>query len=120
MSGLAALDYRPGMSPRVAILVKPSARVSIHDCLRAVSKEMDISLYDLVGPSRKRHLVRVRWLAMWLAKQLSDASVNAIGQHFERDHTSVMHALRRFEGLREKYPAIRKLSDDMKTKLAAK
>lgn len=59
----------------------------------------------LTGPSRRRPHVTTRWIAMALARSLTDASLPVIGRHFGgRDHTSVLHGLRRIEQRRQEEP----------------
>ncbi len=52
-----------------------------------------LSIEDLCGPSRSRHLVTGRQIAMYLCRELTDLSLPKIGQQFGgRDHTTVMYA----------------------------
>ena len=56
---------------------------------------------DLISPGRARVLARPRQAAMWLAKQLTTRSLPDIGRRFGgRDHTTVLHAVRRIDELR--------------------
>ena len=48
---------------------------------------------EIRGKSRKRELVKARWLAMYFIRQKTDYTLNAIGDMFGRDHTTVIHAL---------------------------
>ena len=55
-----------------------------------------LSIDDLTGPSRGRHLVMARQIAMYLCRELTSLSLPKIGQQFGgRDHTTVMNAERR-------------------------
>ena len=59
-----------------------------------------VSIEDLCGPSRGRHLVQGRQIAMYLCRELTDLSLPKIGQQFDnRDHTTVMYADRKIRGL---------------------
>ncbi len=59
-----------------------------------------MKLSELLGKSRKRSIVRPRQLAMFLAKELTDKSYPEIGELFGgRDHTTVLHAYRKFKDL---------------------
>ena len=52
-----------------------------------------LSIEDLCGPSRCRHLVTARQIAMYLCRELTHLSLPKIGEQFgNRDHTTVMHA----------------------------
>ena len=48
---------------------------------------------------RARNVARPRQIAMYLAKQLTSRSLPEIGRKFDRDHTTVMHAVRKVEEL---------------------
>jgi chromosomal replication initiator protein len=54
------------------------------------------------SPRRARAVARPRQVAMYLAKQLTSRSLPEIGRKFGgRDHTTVMHAVRRIDELRQ-------------------
>ena len=55
----------------------------------------------VVGPKRVRNFARPRQVAMYLCKQMTSRSLPEIGRRFGgRDHTTVMHGVRRIEELR--------------------
>ncbi|MGL5808860.1 MAG: chromosomal replication initiator protein DnaA [Nocardioides sp.] len=59
-----------------------------------------VSIEDLTGPSRGRHLVQGRQIAMYLCRELTSLSLPKIGAHFgNRDHTTVMYADRKINKL---------------------
>ncbi|MDT0202416.1 chromosomal replication initiator protein DnaA [Nocardioides sp. AE5] len=59
-----------------------------------------VSIEDLTGPSRGRHLVNGRQIAMYLCRELTDLSLPKIGAQFgNRDHTTVMYANRKMTQL---------------------
>jgi chromosomal replication initiator protein len=63
---------------------------------KAVAKLMSVRLSDLRGQTRKANVVRARGLGILLARQLTSHSLQQIGEYFGgRDHTTVMHALRK-------------------------
>ena len=75
-------------------------RITISDIQRKTAKYYDISLNDLLSARRQRSIARPRQIAMFLAKQLTPRSLPDIGRRFGgRDHTTVLHALRRVEAL---------------------
>lgn len=53
-----------------------------------------IPISQLLGPSRERPVVRARWMAMYLARQMTDATLKEIAFVFRRDHASVEYALK--------------------------
>jgi len=59
-----------------------------------------LSIDELTGPSRGRHLVMARQIAMYLCRELTELSLPKIGAHFGgRDHTTVMYAERKINQL---------------------
>ncbi|NAZ37310.1 chromosomal replication initiator protein DnaA [Rubellimicrobium sp. CFH 75288] len=75
-------------------------RVSVEEIQRRVAEHYGIRLADLVGPRRLRPLARPRQVAMYLAKTLTSRSLPDIGRRFGgRDHTTVLHGVRRIEAL---------------------
>ncbi len=59
-----------------------------------------LSIEELTGPSRGRHLVMARQIAMYLCRELTALSLPKIGGHFgNRDHTTVMYADRKINQL---------------------
>jgi chromosomal replication initiator protein len=59
-----------------------------------------VSIDDLTGPSRGRHLVMARQIAMYLCRELTELSLPKIGAQFgNRDHTTVMYADRKINQL---------------------
>ncbi|MBO0844601.1 MAG: chromosomal replication initiator protein DnaA [Nocardioides sp.] len=59
-----------------------------------------LSIDELTGPSRGRHLVMARQIAMYLCRELTDLSLPKIGAQFgKRDHTTVMYADRKINQL---------------------
>ena len=84
------------------ILRVSERKVSIEEIQRKVADHYLIRHSDLVGPKRVRTFARPRQIAMYLCKQLTTRSLPEIGRHFGgRDHTTVMHGVRRIEELRK-------------------
>ncbi len=77
-------------------------KVSVEEIQRKVADHFDIRLCDMTSKRRMRAVARPRQVAMYLAKQLTQKSLPEIGQRFgNRDHTTVMHAIKRITALRE-------------------
>ncbi len=75
-------------------------RVSIEEIQRRVAEHFNIKLADMQSPRRARTVARPRQIAMYLAKQLTTRSLPEIGRKFGgRDHTTVMHAVKKVEEL---------------------
>ncbi|MGN6549511.1 MAG: chromosomal replication initiator protein DnaA [Pararhizobium sp.] len=78
-------------------------RVRIEDIQRVVARHYNVSRQELVSNRRTRVIVKPRQIAMYLAKTLTPRSFPEIGRRFGgRDHTTVLHAVRKIEDLIEK------------------
>jgi chromosomal replication initiator protein len=75
-------------------------RVTIEEIQRRVAEHFNMKLADMHSERRARAVARPRQVAMYLAKQLTTRSLPEIGRKFgNRDHTTVMHAVRKIEEL---------------------
>jgi len=75
-------------------------RVTIDEIQKCVAQHFNIKMAEMTSSRRARVVVRPRQVAMYLAKQLTPRSLPEIGRKFGgRDHTTVMHAVRRIEEL---------------------
>jgi len=85
------------------ILRASDRKITVEEIQRKVADHYSIRLSDLIGPKRVRTFARPRQVAMYLAKKLTSRSLPEIGRRFGgRDHTTVMHGVRRIEELRQK------------------
>ncbi len=76
-------------------------RVTIEEIQKRVAEHFNIKISDMHSARRARAVARPRQVAMYLAKQLTTRSLPEIGRKFGgRDHTTVMHAVRKIEELR--------------------
>nr|WP_246333175.1 chromosomal replication initiator protein DnaA [Aureimonas mangrovi] len=86
-------------------------RVRIEDILKFVSRHYNVSRADILSARRTRTIVRPRQIAMYLAKTMTPRSLPEIGRRFGgRDHTTVLHAVRKIEAERGQDE---KLSDEL-------
>jgi chromosomal replication initiator protein len=77
-------------------------RVTIEEIQKRVASHFNIRISDMHSARRARSVARPRQVAMYLAKQLTSRSLPEIGRKFGgRDHTTVMHAVKKVEELRE-------------------
>ncbi|MDO5646920.1 chromosomal replication initiator protein DnaA [Paracoccus sp. (in: a-proteobacteria)] len=82
------------------ILRTNDRKISIDDIQRKVAEHYNIRLADMMGPKRARNVARPRQIAMYLSKQLTSRSLPEIGRRFGgRDHTTIMHGVRKIEEL---------------------
>ena len=86
-------------------------RVTIEEIQKATVEHYGIRMADMTSSRRSRAIARPRQVAMFLAKQLTTRSLPEIGKKFgNRDHTTVMHAVRQIETLSKEDP---QLGDDL-------
>ena len=79
-----------------------NARPTVDKIQRACAKEFNITLDEILSKRRARIVARPRQVAMYLAKTLTTRSLPDIGRRFGgRDHTTVIHAVKRIEALRK-------------------
>jgi chromosomal replication initiator protein len=77
-------------------------RITIDEIQKRVAQHYNIRLADMSSPRRARNIARPRQVAMYLAKLLTSRSLPEIGRKFGgRDHTTVIHAVRRIEELQQ-------------------
>ena len=83
------------------ILRANDRRVTIEEIQKRVAEHYNIRLSEMYSARRARAVARPRQVAMYLAKQLTARSLPEIGRKFGgRDHTTVMHAVRKVDELR--------------------
>jgi len=75
-------------------------RITIDEIQRKVAEHYTLRLQDMHSARRSRNVARPRQVAMYLCKKLTPRSLPEIGRKFGgRDHTTVMHAVRKIEEL---------------------
>ena len=103
-------DLVQGIEPR---------RIKIEDILRIISRHFGVSKGDLLSQRRHRSVVWPRQIGMYLAKQLTARSLPEIGRRFgNRDHTTVLHAIRKIENEISGNPRLRDEIDELKKLLS--
>lgn len=99
-------DLFQGVEPR---------RIKIEDILRIISRHFGVSKGDLLSQRRHRSVVWPRQIGMYLAKQMTHRSLPEIGRRFGgRDHTTVLHAIRKIEGVIAGDAGLRDEIDELK------
>ena len=82
-------------------------RVTIEEIQRRVAEHFNVRFAEMTSSRRARVVARPRQVAMYLSKQLTSRSLPEIGRKFGgRDHTTVMHAVRRIEELKDIDPVL--------------
>ena len=78
-------------------------KVTIEEIIRKVADHYNLRMSDMISARRPRTISRPRQLAMFLAKNLTSKSLPEIGRRFGgRDHTTVIHAVKKIEELKNK------------------
>lgn len=82
--------------------------ITIEDIQKRVADRYNIKFSDMSSPRRIRSIARPRQVAMYLSKILTPKSLTDIGKKFgKKDHTTVMHAIKKVEELCETDPEFR-------------
>ncbi len=90
--------------------------ITIDKIQNVTSNFFNITLSDMLSPRRSRPLARPRQVAMYLAKKLTSRSLPEIGRKFSnRDHTTVIHAVKTIEKLTESNDELRKNVEELKS-----
>lgn len=94
-------------------------RVKIDDIQKLVASHYNISRADILSSRRTANVVRPRQIAMYLSKVLTLRSLPEIGRRFGgRDHTTVLHAVRKVEELASKDKSLSEVIELLKRILA--
>ncbi len=102
-------DLVQGIEPR---------RIKIEDILRIIARHYAVSKADILSERRHRSIVWPRQIGMYLAKQLTARSLPEIGRRFgDRDHTTVLHAIRKVDRELEGNTRLQSEIDDLKKQL---
>ena len=85
--------------------------ITVDKIQNAVSNFYNITLSEMLSQRRSRPLARPRQIAMYLAKKMTSRSLPEIGRRFaNRDHTTVIHAVKTINRLSEKDNEMKKIS----------
>ena len=100
---------------RDLIGVQEPRHVKIEEIQRIVVQHYNVSKMDMLSSRRTRSIVKPRQIGMYLAKVLTPRSLPEIGRRFGgRDHTTVLHAVRKIEALMAKNPNLAEEIEDLK------
>jgi len=82
-------------------------QISVENIQKTVADFYKIKVADMYSKKRPASIARPRQIAMYLAKELTQKSLPEIGELFGgRDHTTVLHAVRKIGGERQKNPEL--------------
>jgi chromosomal replication initiator protein len=99
LSKLTPDEAQAMLRPHLRVVDK---RITVDDIQKATAEHYQLRQADLLSERRTRSVARPRQTAMWLCKRLTTRSLPDIGRRFGgRDHTTVLHAVRRIEELKQ-------------------
>ena len=92
--------------------------INVESIQNIVANHFNLNLQEMLSPRRSRSLARPRQIAMYLAKQHTTNSLPDIGRKFSnRDHTTVIHAVKKIDELIKKDNEIKQSISEIKKKL---
>jgi hypothetical protein len=119
---VSALDKK--LDTLIHMLNGPSRKQKASPCLlpaevrRAVTLFFDVTDEDLDRRTRRVRMARIRQIAFYLCRTHTTRSLPAIGRAFDRDHTTVLHGVRRVASLRETDAALDRDLSKLESQLA--
>ncbi len=103
---------------RDLVYARPDPVIRVEDIQRVVTRAFNITKQDMVSKRRTKAIARPRQIAMYLAKELTPRSLPEIGKLFgNRDHTTVIYAVRKIRELMEEDPDLKRKIADLKREL---
>ena len=92
--------------------------INVESIQNLVASYFNLNIQEMLSPRRSRSLARPRQIAMYLAKKYTSKSLPDIGRKFSnRDHTTVIHAVRKIDQLMQLDESIKKNVIEIKKKL---
>lgn len=101
-AGLAQGDFGYRMRANVSRGLHPT----VHEVLRRVCEAEGVTMADMLSARRHREIARPRQMAMYLAREMTLATLPMIGRVMRRDHTTVLHGVRTIRSLMERDAAV--------------
>ncbi len=94
-----------------------SKNITIEAIQRAVSEHFEMSRNDMMGSQRPKNVAEPRMLAMYLCRELTNHSFPEIGQAFNKNHATVMNAVKKIPALCLKDEKLRRSAEMIKRRL---
>ena len=86
--------------------------------IRVTASAYGFTVEDVLSPSRRQPLVLCRQISMYLCRELTDLSLPKIGEHFKRDHTTVLHSVEKVKRIlrsdRAVFDRVTQLTQDLR------
>ena len=97
---------------------KDPETITINEIIKVVSRNFGIDPGEITGQRRKKEFVYARSIAMFLAKSMTNMTLNAIGDEFGgRDHTTVIYSCDKIAKEIETDPGLKKTIENLKQKI---
>jgi len=92
--------------------------INVESIQNIVAAHFNLNIHEMLSPRKSRSLARPRQIAMYLAKQHTTNSLPEIGRKFSnRDHTTVIHAVKKIESLLKKDNEIKQSINEINKRL---
>lgn len=100
------------------ILIERNRELTVDEILKKVSSHFNIKISDIKSAKRLKAVVLPRQIAMYLSRQLTSSSYPEIGDRFGgKDHSTIIHAIRKIEKLMEEDFQLRSTIENLKKEL---
>jgi chromosomal replication initiator protein len=97
---------------------KENGQISVDYIQQLTAESFDITIEDLISTKRTSELALARQIAMYLARDMLNSSLQQIGYAFnKKDHTTVLHACRKIEELMKNDIRVKTIVDNIRNKL---
>ena len=112
VTGELAAEVLAGLYPQFK-----AHRRTVREIQEQTCASFGVTMDELLSASRAQPVAWPRQVAMYLSRELTDATLPAIGRAFNKNHTTVMHACRRtaerMAADREAYEAVQRLTNEL-------
>ena len=100
------------------ILVERNRELSVEEIIKRVCIHFNMKISDMKSAKRLKAVVLPRQIAMYLSRQLTSSSYPEIGDRFGgKDHSTIIHAIRKIEKLKEEDFQLRTIIENLKKEL---
>ncbi len=100
-------------------LIKPSRRISVSQIIEVVATKFNVRESDIRGTSRRSDILIARQVSIYLARTLLGLSFTKIGSQFGKDHSTVIHTIRKVENMLKNDPEIVQKVEEIKNLLVS-
>jgi chromosomal replication initiator protein len=94
-----------------------ATKINIQTIQRHVADYYDIRVSDIVGSKRPQNIAFPRQVAMYLSRDMTEESLPSIGEIFNRNHATILHAYKSIESKTEKDPSFKMVVNQLRKQL---